>query len=212
MIILRKILVTSAHSDDSVIGMGGTIKQLSMNGDQVYVLSVCGDRISGFAKAMELLGAEAVYFNYSYGKIDESKLFEELENLFESFNPNIVFTHWHTEILYDHQIVSEQTIKLARKLEKEIYLFEIPASSVNFDFDIAVDITDSYDYKRRAIELMKDAFDEKVFEEEIMPSIIYPAGFRGIQVGCKFAEVFKHYGSRFPLSPFHKRLVNIKQI
>lgn len=212
MICLKKILVTSAHSDDPVIGMGGTIRQLSLNGNQVCVLSVCGDRISGFKDAVETLGAQAVHFDYSYGKIDEAKLFEDLKELFEQFNPHVVFTHWHTEILYDHQVVSEQTIRLARRSEKEIYLFEIPASSIGFDFDVAIDITASYEYKKKAIELMKDAFQERVFTEEIMPSIIYPSGFRGIQVGCEFAEVFKHYGSRFPLAPFNKRLVHITQI
>ncbi|MFN4189975.1 MAG: PIG-L deacetylase family protein [Pseudothermotoga sp.] len=209
---MRKILVTSAHSDDPVIGMGGTIRKLSLKGDRVYVLSVCGDRIHGFKDAIALLGAEPVYFDYLYGKIEENSLFSDLKELFEKLNPDVVFTHWHSEILYDHEIVSQQTVKMARKFEREIYLFEIPASSIDFDFDVAIDITDSFQYKKMAIELMKNAFDERVFVKEIMPSIIYPAGFRGIQVGCEFAEVFKHCGSRFPLSPFRKKLIDIAQI
>lgn len=209
---MKKVLVTSAHSDDPIIGMGGTIKQLILNGYHVCVLSVCGDRILGFNDAIKMLGAQPVYFEYRYGQIDEEKLFDDLKKLLEGFDPDVVFTHWHTEILYDHEIVSQQTVKLARRFEKEIYFFEIPASSIGFDFDVAVDITDSFNYKKMAIELMKDAFDEHVFLKEIMPSIIYPAGFRGIQVGCEFAEVFKHYGSRFPLSPFRKRVIDITQI
>lgn len=209
---MKRILVISAHSDDPIIGMGGTIRQLVLNGDQVCVLSVCGDRILGFNDAIKMIGAQPVYFDYSYGQADERRLFDDLKELFERFNPDIVFTHWHKEILYDHEIVSHQTIKLARKFEKEIYLFEIPASSIGFDFDVAIDITNSFEYKKMAIELMKDAFDERVFLKEIMPSIIYPAGFRGIQVGCEFAEVFKHYGSRFPLSPLRKKVIDIAQI
>lgn len=212
MVYLKKVLVTSAHSDDPIIGAGGTIAKLAMSGYEVFVVCACGDRIHGFEDAMKLLNVGFKYFNYSYGKIDERGLFEDLKKVFEEFNPDVVFTHWHTEILYDHQILSEQTIKLARKFEREIYLFEIPASSVDFEFDVAVDITNTYEKKRKAIELMKNAFEEHVFVKEIMPSIVYPAGFRGIQVGCEFAEVFKHFGSRFPLSPFNKKLVDITQI
>ncbi|MEN3008564.1 PIG-L deacetylase family protein [Pseudothermotoga sp.] len=209
---MKKILIVGAHSDDPIIGVGGTIRELSKLGNSVTVLSVCGDRIEGYTEAIELLSAEPVYFDFSYAQIDEDDFFKQLEELMKKLNPDIVFTHWHSEILYDHEVVSKHTIKLARKFEKEIYLFEIPASSQDFQFDVAVDVTGSYEYKRKAIEMMKDAFKEEVFEKEIMPSIIFPTGFRGIQVGCPYAEVFKHLGSRFPLSPCRKRLLDLSKL
>ncbi|MGJ8455220.1 PIG-L deacetylase family protein [Pseudothermotoga sp. U03pept] len=210
--ILKKILVVSAHSDDSVIGMGGTIKRFTLNGHEVHVISVCGDRIVGFEDAMKLLGAKPMYFQYSYGKINQHQLSEDLRKVFQELDPQIVFTHWDKEILYDHQIVSEQTVRLARTFEKQIYLFEIPASSIDFDFDVAVDITQFFEFRKKAIELMKDAFEEKVYLKEILPSIVYAPGFRGIQVGCEFAEVFKYCGSRFPLAPYRKKLLDIASI
>jgi len=209
---LKKVLVTSAHSDDSIIGMGGTLKKLTSNGYKVFVLSVCGDRIAGFDNAMRLLGAQPLHFHYSYGKINQQQFSEELRKLFEQIDPQIVFTHWEKEILYDHHLVSKQTIELARNFEKEIYMFEIPASSIDFDFDVAVDITQFFEFRKKAIELMKDAFEEKVYLKEILPSIVYAPGFRGIQVGCEFAEVFKYCGSRFPLAPYRKKLLDIASI
>ncbi|HBT26417.1 MULTISPECIES: PIG-L deacetylase family protein [Pseudothermotoga] len=209
---MKKILVTAAHSDDLVIGMGGTLKNLSTLGHKIWVVSACGDRISGFEDAMHHLGVEALSFPYRYGEIDEEEFSRKIEELFKKLKPDIVFTHWQNEILYDHELVGRITLKIARKEEKEVYLFEIPASSLNFDFDIAIDITDFFDHKKQAIEMMKDAFDEKVFLKEIMPSVVYTPGFRGIQVGCDFAEVFKHCGSRFPLAPFRKKLLDIARI
>lgn len=209
---MKKILVVAAHSDDPIIGAGGTVRELSKLGNNVSVVSVCGDRIEGYVEAIKLLRAEPLYFDFSYGRIDEDIFSKRLEELMKNFNPDIVFTHWHSEILYDHEIVSKHTINLARKFEKEIYLFEIPASSLDFHFDVAVDVTDSYEYKKKAIEMMKNAFEKEVFEKEIMPSIIFPAGFRGIQVGCSYAEVFKHLGSRFPLSSYRKRLLDLSKL
>lgn len=209
---MKKVLVVAAHSDDPIIGCGGTIRELSLRGSGVLVVSVCGDRIAGYVEAMKLLGAQAEYFEYSYGQIDEGSLSQRLQELVKSFKPDLIFTHWYKEILYDHEIVSECAIDIARRFEKEIYLFEIPASSVDFQFDVAFDVSGSYEFKKRAIELMKTAFDEKVYENEIWPSIVFPAGFRGIQVGCSYAEVFKHLGSRFPLAPYRKKLMDLEKL
>lgn len=209
---MKRILVVAAHSDDPIIGAGGTMRELSLRQNRVCALSVCGDRIDGYVEAMKLLGAEAEKFGFSYGQIDEVALSKELRRFMESFDPDIVFTHFYSEILYDHEVVSKVTIDVARRFEKEIYLFEIPASSLDFQFDVAIDISDSYEFKKKAIELMKNAFDEDVYEKEIMPSIIFPAGFRGIQTGCAYAEVFKHLGSRFPLSPYRKKLIDLEKL
>ena len=197
-----RILVVAAHSDDPVIGMGGSIKKLSKEGNEILVLSVCGDRISGFKSAMGFLGAQSEAFDYSYGNIDESSLRKEVEDVVEKFTPDLVFTHWNKEILHDHEVVSHVVYGIARKYDVNLLMYEIPASSLEFSFNVAVDITEYYEFRKEAIEMMREAFDGKVFEEEIMPSIVYPPAFRGIQVGVKYAEVFNLRGSRRPLSPY----------
>ncbi|MGC9797425.1 hypothetical protein MNL76_10305 [Fervidobacterium riparium] len=203
---MRRALVVASHSDDPIIGMGGTIKKLTSNDYEILVLSVCGDRILGFEDSVRLLGAIPMYLNYSYGNIDIEKFKTDLEKIIEDFNPKIVFTHWHEEILYDHQVVARQTLELSRKYEKKIYMFEIPASSLEFEFDTAVDISEYYRQKVNAIQLMRHAFEKHVYSDEILPSILYTSGFRGVQVGCRYAEVFKSSGSRFPLAPYRNIL------
>ncbi len=209
---MKRILIVGAHSDDPIIGAGGTARELAKIGNHVAVVSVCGDRIAGYEEAIRLLGAEPIHFDFSYGDIPDEKLSQLLREFFNNFKPDIIFTHWGNEILYDHGVVSQNVLKVARLYEKEVFFFEIPASSLEFTFDVAVDISESFDFKKRAIEVMKEAFDERVFREEVYPSIVYPSGFRGIQVGCKFAEVFKHAGSRFPLSPFRRRLLKLEDL
>ena len=198
---MKKILVVAAHSDDPVIGMGGSIKRFSQRGYEVLVVSVCGDRILGFSDAMDMLGARSFNFDFSFSNVDGAVLRRELEGLFRKVDPDLVFTHWKREILYDHEIVSKVVYEIARKMEKEIFMFEIPASSLDFTFNVAVNVSDTYEYRAKAIMEMKEAFDKKVFEEEILPSVVYPPPFRGIQVGVRFAEVFYSLGSRHPLSP-----------
>ncbi|HBT25890.1 MAG TPA: hypothetical protein DEA58_04270 [Pseudothermotoga sp.] len=209
---MKRVMIIGAHSDDPVIGAGGTIRELTLAGYEVYVVSVCGDRIEGFDEAIRFLGAKPIHFGFSYGQIDEESLTEEIERLVQAYDPDIIFTHWSSEILFDHELVSKHVLKIFRRREKEIFLFEIPASSLDFHFDVAVDITRSYEYRKKAIEIMKEAFSKEIFEKEILPSIIFPPGFRGIQVGCPYAEVFKHLGSRHPLSPYRRKLINIFEI
>jgi len=209
---VKKIMIIGAHSDDPIIGAGGTIRELTLAGYEVYVVSVCGDRIEGFNEAIKLLGAEPIYLNFSYGQIDEESLTRDIERLDQDYSPDVIFTHWYSEILFDHEVVAKCALRTFRKKEKEIFLFEIPASSLDFRFDVAIDITKSYEFKKEAINNMKNAFPKDVFEKEILPSIIFSSGFRGIQVGCSYAEVFKHLGSRYPLAPYRRKLMNIFDI
>ncbi|MDK2945851.1 MAG: hypothetical protein PWQ85_623 [Geotoga sp.] len=208
---MNKILAISAHSDDLIIGLGGTISKLASLGYEVHALSVCNDRIEGFNKALTFLGAKPLTFNYEYSKVDENSLINNLENLFNKIKPNTIFTHWENEILYDHYVVSEISIKIARKYEANILQYEIPATSVNFEFNVAIDIENNYFKKIKAMLMMKNAFSNEVFKNEIYPSVIYTPPFRGIQVGVKYAEVFKNLGNRFPLSPYHYMLIDFNR-
>ncbi len=205
-------MIVGAHGDDPIIGAGGTTALLSGSGFEVVVLSVCGDRIEGFEEAVRLLGGIPVYLDFEYGEVREERLERELEGILERFEPKLVFTHWKDEILIDHEIVSKVVRKMVRRLDREILMYEIPASSLNFDFDVAFDISNFYDLKREAIEKMRGAFKPEVFENEILPSIAFPPGFRGIQVGAKYAEVFKSVGLRHPLSPMGFSLRRIEEV
>ena len=68
----NKILIVVAHSDDETIGMGGTIKKHSLNGDKVFAISMTDgissrdnsdeknitDRLEASNKASEILKFE----------------------------------------------------------------------------------------------------------------------------------------------------------
>ncbi len=202
----KSAVVVAAHSDDPIIGMGGTISLLSSEGWKVEVVVACGDRAHGFEESIERLGGIPLLLDHTFASIDEDRLRGQLEDIFTSSNPDMVFTHWEREILVDHEVVSKITYHLARKREREIFMFEIPASSVNFSFNVAVDISDHYEKKREAINLLKGSFKPEVFENEILPSVVHAPAFRGIQVGCKYSEVFHYLGSRKPLSPMRHTL------
>lgn len=204
---MEKILVIAAHVDDPIIGMGGTIAVLHNKGYEILVISSCNDRSSGYEDAIEYLGGKSLKFDFSYGRINLDNLKTAVENEIKKFKPTILFTHWHNEILEDHEIVSKISVQLARQYElRELFLFEIPATSLNFQFDVGVNISETYSKKREAIEMLK-GIDKETFNTEILPSILYSSGFRGIQFGCKFAETFKSLGSRKPLAPYYRRLV-----
>jgi len=168
---LEKILVIAAHVDDPIIGMGGTIAVLHNKGYEILVISACNDRSSGYEDAIEYLGGKSLKFDFSYGRINLDNLKTAVENEIKKFKPTILFTHWHNEILEDHEIVSKISVQLARQYElRELFLFEIPATSLNFQFDVGVNISETYSKKREAIEMLK-GIDKETFNTEILPSM-----------------------------------------
>lgn len=90
--IVKRVLVTCAHSDDAVIGCGGTIKEFTDKGIEVLAVSICGDRINGFDRAMGMLGADFVALKNSYGKINTDVMISDLK-IFSKISILTLFSH-----------------------------------------------------------------------------------------------------------------------
>jgi LmbE family N-acetylglucosaminyl deacetylase len=127
------ILCIGAHSDDIEIGCGATLLQFKKSGLKFklcwVVLTAVGRRENEARSGAEKFGAgcdtDVVLKDFKDGFLPYSgtqvkDFFEELKG---RVNPDLIFTHWHSDAHQDHRMVCELTWNTFRNhliLEYEI--------------------------------------------------------------------------------------------
>lgn len=151
---MKKILVIAAHPDDEVLGMGGTIKKLSKDGNEVHLLIVTDGSSSQYSdsKCLEkiikekidettncanILGIKSIYYgNLPDMKLDVTphvKINKVIESIINKVEPDMVFTHFWGDVNKDHQAVYASTLVAVRPVlgqtVKSLYCYQVPSST-----------------------------------------------------------------------------------
>ena len=151
----KTILVIAAHPDDEVLGCGGTIARLAMEGCEVYI-AILGEGITSRFKdskeadtelvkelhkrslqVTKLLGGKDLFlYSLPDNRFDTVPLLDIIkiiEDLIEKLKPSIIYTHYAGDLNIDHVITHRAVLTATRPTEghsvKEIYSFEVPSSS-----------------------------------------------------------------------------------
>jgi LmbE family N-acetylglucosaminyl deacetylase len=150
---VMKVLVVAAHSDDEVLGCGGTIAKLAQ-GNDVYTL-LLGEGVTSrdipeeqkkqavnqlrkeAEDANKKLNVKKVFFeNFPDNRFDTVPLLDivkVIERYIQKIGPEAVYTHHAGDLNIDHQIVHRAVITAARPVGdysvKKIMLFEILSST-----------------------------------------------------------------------------------
>ena len=213
----KKVLVISAHPDDEILGLGGTLKRHSVNGDSVSILIVANIGTARYDKktiklvedstlrcAMHL-GIEDVRFsNFDDQMLDSIPIInitQKIETIINDIEPHIIYTHHYGDINRDHQIIHEATLTAARPYSapfvEKILCYETPSAtewstpSVDkyFNPTLFVDISLFLEDKLKA-------FSEYNTEIAVCPhprsleSLRIRAEYWGSIIGSKAAEPF----------------------
>ena len=215
---LKRVMLLAAHSDDDVLGCGGTLAKHSNFGDLikiVYMTNGVGARTNSrkaiarrqvsTRNACAKIGvSEFKFLDYPDNKMDSVPLLEvvkSVESEIKSFCPDIVYTHHSSDLNVDHKTVYQATITAVRPLPEqmvsEIRTYEVP-SSTEWSFDSAatfkpnlfVDIADYLRCKIEAFEEYSDELRDPPHPRSI-ENIEALARVRGAQIGYKFAEAFE---------------------
>jgi LmbE family N-acetylglucosaminyl deacetylase len=213
---VKKVLVVAAHSDDEVLGCGGTIARHVKEGCQVYIVTLtdgvssrksernCAiDRKIFFDKSCELLGVSKwKSYNFPDNAMDSVPLIsvvKDIEAVVLEFGPEIVYTHFSGDLNVDHQIVHKAVMTACRpqplSLVREIRCFEVASSTdwnsgEAFAPNLFVDITSTYKAKMDALKI----YDEEMRNwphQRSYKSIEACMLFRGSSVGLEYAEAFQ---------------------
>jgi N-acetylglucosamine malate deacetylase 1 len=205
------ILVISAHPDDEVLGMGGTIKKLtkSKNNIQLVVVSEGASaqysdqkmikiRKEACIKSGNILGIKKIHFlNFPDGKLDSISQLEiniELEKILDKFKPKIVYTVSDHDLSKDHKKVFESTLVATRPIStsvKMVLAYEVPGTTNNpFLSNYYENIEKEFTVKLKAFKEYNSEI-EKYPHPRSLESLEILAKKRGIECGLKKVEAFR---------------------
>ena len=151
-----KVLVVAAHSDDEVLGCGGTLMRHLSQGDEVRIIFLTngvGGRGSNEGadvrklackNVMNVLGVSSFQqFDFPDNQLDTVPLLEivqKVEQTVFSFKPDIIYTHYAEDLNIDHRICSAAVSTACRplpiSLHREIFGFEINSSTEWSTFNV----------------------------------------------------------------------------
>jgi len=149
------VLIVAAHPDDEILGCGGTMKRLALEGHDVCIAILAEGMSSRFARredadqrqlgrlhanaqqAADKIGAkEVVLCKLPDNRLDTVPLLDvvkQVEGLIVRFQPEVVYTHHPGDLNVDHGIVHRAVLTATRPMAgqcvREIYSFEVPSST-----------------------------------------------------------------------------------
>jgi LmbE family N-acetylglucosaminyl deacetylase len=209
---VKRVLIICAHSDDQVIGAGGTIAKLAKEECQVRTficsfgeqshphlkkVEVRKMRVFESQKANQILGGTSVLFL----GMREGHFLEEYDHLrwrgkllrhIHEFKPQRILTHSADDPHPDHRAVHHIVMDLYEKggLKCEIYTFDI-WNLFNIkkrrNPRLIVDISKTFTRKLDALSAFRS---QKVALFTLLWSVYTKAIYYGLKRGVRYAEVF----------------------
>lgn len=206
------VLVLCAHSDDQILGAGGTLSKWAKEGrDVIIVIFSFGEkshpwlqrrytiemRVRESQEASRIIGArKTMFFGLEEGKfmeeIEERAIAKKVSILIKKYRPTIILTHAEDDPHPDHRAVANFTINLANDIRPNIHIYSFEVwNVVNISKrnvpKLYIDITNEFKIK---IQALKSFQSQKITMLSLMWSVYWRAIRSGNQADCKYAEVF----------------------
>ncbi len=208
----QTIMVVCAHSDDQILGPGGTMAKYAAQGDEVINLIFSPGELSHpWLKrriTIELRKNEAIEADKVIGGkevlfigINESKFVKEassewvhdkLGQIIKNYKPSKIFTHSIDDLHPAHRAVYRTTLNVLDKIsyKGDAYSFDIwnPLNLRGRNLPkMYVDISDTFQKKLSALTCFKSQW---VAMFSLLWSVHLRALLTGLEVNCKYAERF----------------------
>ena len=217
-----KILAVGAHLDDIEIACGGTLAKAIAAGHQVktLIMSKSGyTNINGNVQrsddtavkeglnALHTLGIQDIeVLDFPTKDIPfVSDVVNAIDVCISTYNPDIIFTHHPFDTHQAHVGVSNSTIAAARRKNTVFFYEPITPSGrsyVAFRPQLYVDIESTIELKIASLREHKSEYN-KFGAEDWITGVHSRCGFRGYEIGKKYAEAFEvlrlemSFGSEF---------------
>jgi LmbE family N-acetylglucosaminyl deacetylase len=208
----NSIIVFCAHSDDQILGVGGTLAKYAKEGkDITTVIFSYGEsshfwlqrkvtvemRVKEAQKADRVIGGSGVIFfglteNKFADETDEKDIFHRIIALITDLKPSKIFTHNTDDPHPDHRAVTKIVLDALFEMDYkcDVYSFQI-WSPIKFTErnspKLVVDISDTFKTKMEALNCFKS---QKLSVYILLPSMFFSVLIQGINNHKRFAEVF----------------------
>ena len=200
----------SAHPDDEVVGMGATIKKLSLT-NKIWLCVVSEGasaqssdkkmikvRRDACNKSSKILGISKIQFlDYPDMRLDSVSHLEinkELEKIIRKLKPTIVYSPPSHDLNKDHQKVFESSLVVTRPLVssvKSLLCYELPGPVREpFRPTIYENVEKEFSYKIKGFKMYKSEI-MKFPHPRSINAIENLAIYRGTQSGLRKAEAFE---------------------
>ena len=204
------ILVISAHPDDEVVGMGATIKKLSLT-NKIWLCVVSEGASAQYSdkkmikvrrdackKSSKILGISKIQFlDYPDMRLDSVSHLEinkELEKIIRKLKPKIVYSPPSHDLNKDHQKVFESSLVITRPLVssvKSLLCYELPGPVREpFRPTVYENVEKEFSYKIKGFKMYKNEI-MKFPHPRSINAIENLAIYRGTQSGLRKAEAFE---------------------
>jgi LmbE family N-acetylglucosaminyl deacetylase len=205
-----KILAIGAHLDDIEIACGGTLAKAVDAGHEVKVLimskSGYTNKEGGVQRSDEIAVEEGLNALHELGVQDieildfatkdipfHSDVVNEIDLRMAAMHPDIIFTHHPFDTHQAHEGVAKATIAAARRMNTVFFYEPITPSGrsyVAFNPTLYVDIEQTLDKKIESLKCHRSEYN-KFGAEDWIEGVRCRCGFRGYEIGKKFAEAFE---------------------
>jgi LmbE family N-acetylglucosaminyl deacetylase len=197
---LRTILAVGAHPDDVELGCAGTLALHTLKGDKVYLLVLTKGEASGNPELREkecresakILGATDVFMGgIQDTKIDDGRAtIDVIEGFVDKLRPDIVYAPSSKDTHQDHRNTGHAVLSACRRC-RVILLYEGASTQRDFNPQVFVDITKTFQMKLKAISLFASQVENHGGYSRAVKAIEGLAKFRGYQAGAEVAEAFE---------------------
>ena len=205
-----EILVIAAHPDDEVLGMGGTIKKLTKQKNNVHLCVVTEGTTAQYKdkkmidirkksciKSGKLLGISSFTFldfpDMLLDTIPHLEINKKLLELVKKLKPMIVYTTPFNDLNKDHQQVFESTLVVTRPAitsVKCLMCYELPGPvRTTFNPNLYEDISKEFSSKINAFKMYKSEIQKFPYPRSLK-SLESLSIQRGIESGLEKAESF----------------------
>lgn len=205
-----KILAIGAHLDDIEIACGGTLAKAVNSGHdvKVVIMSKSGytNKEGQIQRSDEIAVQEGLEALHTLGIEDidildfptkdipfQSDVVNAIDVRIAAFKPDIIFTHHPFDTHQAHEGVAKATIAAARRMNTLFFYEPITPSGrsyVAFKPHLYVDIESVLDKKIASLKCHRSEYN-KFGAEDWIEGVRCRCGFRGYEIGKKFAEAFE---------------------
>lgn len=205
-----RILAIGAHLDDIEVACGGTLAKAVENGHQVkaLIMSKSGytNKEGNIQRSDDVAVKEGTNALHTLGIQDieildfptkdipwRSDVVNAIDLCIDNYKPDIIFTHHPFDTHQAHSGVSNATIAAARRKNTVFFYEPITPSGrsyVAFRPQLYVDIESVIARKIEALREHKSEY-KKFGGEDWVEGVRCRCGFRGYEIGKKFAEAFE---------------------